>query len=106
MSFPADMAYMYKAFTHPDYRGKALYGIGVTKALEALASRGVTRLVTSINRANFDSRSGCRKIGFKSLGNLWTLGTGSRRIAWPPQAARQLGIQFGSRATVAERSVR
>ena len=103
MSFPADMAYMYKAFTHPDYRGKALYGIGVSQALEALASRGIRRLVTSINRVNFASRAGCRKIGFQSLGNLWTWGTGTRRIAWTPRAARQLGIQFGSRATVAER---
>ena len=105
MSFPANMAYMYKAFTHPDYRGKALYGIGVTKALEALAPRGVTRLVTSINRANFASRAGCRKIGFKPLGNLWTLGTGAHRIAWTPHAARRLGIQFGSRAMVDDRSV-
>ncbi len=104
MSFPANMAYMYKAFTHPDYRGKALYGIGVTKALEGLASRGVTRLVTSVNRVNFASRAGCHKIGFQSLGNLWTLGTAARRIAWVPHAARQLGIQFGSRATVADRS--
>jgi len=103
MSFPATTAYMYKAFTHPDYRGKALYGIGVWKALEALAERGVTRLVTSVGRANFASRSGCRKIGFKSLGNLWTLGTGAHRIAWTPRAARQLGIQFGSRAIVVER---
>ena len=105
MSFPANMAYMYKAFTHPDYRGKGLYGIGVSKALEALASRGITRLVTSINRVNFASLDGCRKIGFKSLGNLWTLGTGTRRIAWAPRAARQLGIQFGSRVTVADRAL-
>lgn len=106
MSFPANMAYMYKAFTHPDYRGKALYGMGVRKALEALAPRGVTRLLTSVNRVNFASRIGCRKIGFKPLGNLWTLGTGRNRIAWAPSAARQLGIQFGNRATVADRSMR
>ena len=105
MSFPANMAYMYNAFTHPDYRGKALYGIGVSRALEALASWGITRLVTSINRVNFASLGGCRKIGFKSLGNLWTLGTGTRRIAWTPRAARELGIQFGSHATVADRAL-
>ncbi len=103
MSFPANMAYMYKAFTHPDYRGKALYGIGVTKALEVLASLGITRLLTSVNRANFASRRGCRKIGFKSLGNVWTFGEGSHRIAWIPRAARQAGIQFGSRATIVDR---
>jgi hypothetical protein len=26
MSLPADVAYMYKAFTHPDFRGRRLYG--------------------------------------------------------------------------------
>ena len=57
----------------------------------------------STNRANFASRVGCRRIGFESLGNLWTLGAGPRRIAWIPHAARRLGIQFGNRATVVER---
>jgi len=104
MSFPSNTAYMYKAFTHPEYRGKGLYGIGVSRALEALAPRGVTRLVTSINRANFASMGSTRRLGFKSLGNLWTLGPGARRIAWTPRAAQRLGIQFGGNAVVAQRS--
>jgi hypothetical protein len=103
MSFPADTAYMYKAYTHPAYRGNALYGIGVSKALQALESRGVRRLITSISRANFASRAGTRRIGFEPLGNVWTLGAGAARIAWTPRAARRLGIQFGNDATVAAR---
>jgi len=105
MSFPADMAYMYKAFTHPDYRGNALYGIGVTKALDALEPRGITRLLSSIERVNFASRNACRRMGFEHLGYVRTLGRSDARIAWVPRAARQLGIEFGRRATVADRSV-
>ena len=106
MSFPADMAYMYKAFTHPDYRGNALYGTGVMQAFDALASRGITRLLSSINHVNFASRHACRRMGFASLGYLLTLGRSPDRVAWTPRAARELGIEFGRRATVADRYAR
>lgn len=105
MAFPASAAYMYKAFTHPDYRGRSLYAIGVMKAFDALAGRGITSLITSVSRANFASLNACHRMGFEPLGNLWTLGAGTRRIAWTPEAARQRGIEFGDRAEVANRSV-
>jgi hypothetical protein len=34
---------------------------------------------------------------------LWTLGRSNDRLAWVPRAARELGIEFGRRATVLER---
>src|SRR6185436_6752099 len=79
--------------------------VGVTMALDALASRGIKRLLSSIETANFASRNACRRMGFESLGYLLALGRSHERIAWPPRAARELGIEFGRRATVADRTV-
>ena len=105
LSFPASAAYMYKAFTHPDYRGKNLYAIGVMKAFDALAARGITSLFASVNRANFASLKACHRMGFESLGNVWTLGASNDRIALTPRAARERGIEFVDRTAVAKRSI-
>jgi ribosomal protein S18 acetylase RimI-like enzyme len=104
MSYPNDVAYMYNAFTHPDHRGRGLYGHGVALAAKALQDRGVQRLITSVNRSNFASLRSCRRMGFKSLGQMWTFGHGQRRWAIVPSAAKNLGIQFGRTAIVSNRS--
>jgi hypothetical protein len=96
MSLPADMAYMYNAFTQPEFRGRRLYGAGIALALKALAERGITRLVTSINTSNFSSLASCRRLGFRELGRLYTFGRGEHRRAMIPRAAKQLGIKFNT----------
>lgn len=94
MSFPANAAYMYKAFTHPDYRGRRLYGAGMALALKALEERGITKLVTTVHTNNFASLASCRRLGYEQIGRIWTLGRGHRRWAIKPQTAKKFGIQF------------
>ncbi|HTQ38047.1 MAG TPA: GNAT family N-acetyltransferase [Pirellulales bacterium] len=95
MSYPANTIYMYNAFTHPDYRGRRLYGMGIALALKELSQQGVTKLITSVNSYNFASLRSCRRMGFEDLGRIWTLGRGARRLALTPLAARRIGISFG-----------
>jgi RimJ/RimL family protein N-acetyltransferase len=94
MSLPANAAYMYKAFTHPDYRGRRLYGVGMALALKALAERGITKLVTTVHTNNFASLSSCRRLGYQRIGRFWTLGRGHRRWAIKPRTVQRLGICF------------
>jgi len=96
MSLPTDFAYMYNAFTHPECRGRRLFSTGVALASKTLAGQGVSKVVTTVNSSNFASLRSCRRLGFISLGQMWTLGRGERRIARTPAAARKLGIRFGS----------
>jgi len=106
MSFPANTAYMYKAFTHPDYRGEGALRPRRDESVGGLGFAG-SHAASDFDQSRELSRRGpaaARSVSNRSA-NLWTLGTGARRIAWTPRAARQLGIQFGSRATVADRSV-
>ena len=53
MSFPDDVAYMYNAFTHPDFRGRRLHGTAMALALRKLADRGITKLLSTIEWTNY-----------------------------------------------------
>jgi ribosomal protein S18 acetylase RimI-like enzyme len=97
MSFPSDTCYMFNAFTDPEFRGRQLFSLGVALASKELASAGVAKMITTVNRSNFASLRSCRRLGFAVLGKIWTVGRGTRRIALTPSAAGDLGIRFGGR---------
>lgn len=71
MSFPKDAAYMYKGFTHRDYRGKRLHALGMGLAVEALSKTdGVTWLVSTVDWTNAASLKSCQRIGYERLGRV------------------------------------
>jgi ribosomal protein S18 acetylase RimI-like enzyme len=91
-SFPPDVAYMYHAFTHPDFRGRHLHGHCMTRALCALQPRGIRKLAGLVHWTNDASLRSCVRLGYQRLGCLITLGRGRRRLALLPRAARQCGL--------------
>ena len=97
MSFPPDVAHMYKGFTHPDFRGKRLHGVLMGMALHELGSRGVTKLVSVVSWTNWPSLRSCDRLGYVVLGTTVSLG-GGRLILHVPVAGKRLGVRFGSRA--------
>lgn len=99
MRAPSNAAYMHSGFTHPDFRGRRLHGIGMGRALHALSDRGVNALVSDVDWANHASLKSCARLGYRMLGNLYALGSG--RFHSIPKAARKLGISF-EQATAAE----
>lgn len=94
LSFPADVAYTYKGFTRPEFRGLGLYGQVIARGLHALADRGVARLLAAVEWTNWASLSACYRLGYVDLGPLVGWGRGNWRIVLPPKAARKRGIQF------------
>jgi hypothetical protein len=97
MSYPTDVVYMFNAYTHPEYRGRGLFCLGVAIAAKELAEQGVTKVITTINSTNFASLRSCHRLGFVSLGRIWTVGRGTRRLARTPSAAKRLNISFARR---------
>ncbi len=82
MSFPSDVAYMSYGFTHPDFRGFRLHGIAMALALQELAKRGITKLVSIVSWTNVASLKSCERLGYISLGNMVTTGShhGAHRL--------------------------
>jgi ribosomal protein S18 acetylase RimI-like enzyme len=94
MKLPSDIAYMYKGYTHPEYRGRRLHGFLMVKALEELHKNGVKAIISSVDWTNAASLKSCERIGYEMLGQgvLWSL-LGHQNMT-VPVIARQRGVQF------------
>lgn len=104
LSFPADVAYMYKGFTHPDFRGQRLHGYAMRLALEALAAeRGIRGLISTVGWLNWPSLKSCERLGYERLGRMTRIGWKYFGYGSYPQAARDLGIRFGRHADLSAR---
>ena len=95
MSYPEHVAYMYKGFTHPDYRGQRLHGLGMGLAFNALGEHGVSNLVSTVDWTNAASLRSCRRIGYQDLGLAITAGPQSYRFERFLPTGRSNGIVLG-----------
>ena len=94
MSVPAGAAYMHNGFTHPDFRGRRLHGIGMGRALHALSDRGINALFSDVDWANHASLRSCWRSGYRHLGTLFTFGRGRLRCAIRPRLAETMNVTF------------
>jgi hypothetical protein len=98
MSYPSTVAYMYKGFTHPDFRGARLHGLGMGLALKNLKQFGVTALVSTVAWTNEASLRSCDRLGYQRLGRIITSGRETLQVEQSPQAAVERGVKFGADA--------
>jgi RimJ/RimL family protein N-acetyltransferase len=104
LSFPSDVSYMYKGFTHPDFRGLRLHGFAMRLALEALAAEyDVRSLVSTVDWTNLASLKSCDRLGYQRLGRIVTYGWGPLSRARFPQGAIERGVRFGAAADLSNR---
>jgi len=71
LHFNDQFIYMYKGFTHVNYRGKRLHAIGMTRALEEYLARGYKGIVSYVDWNNFGSLKSCYRMGYKDFGNIY-----------------------------------
>ena len=93
LSLPPEVAYMYKGYTHPDYRGLRLHGITMGLALRHLSQSGVTALISTVDWTNEASLHSCARSGYRRLGQLIRCRLGG----WEPHLvtakARRQGVE-------------
>lgn len=68
-------------------------------ALQQLAERGITKLVSIVAWTNWASLKSCDRRGHIRLGNMIAFGSRKRARGLYPKAAKQLGVRFGRKAT-------
>ena len=71
LHFDDEYVYMYKGFTHPNYRGQRLYGTGMTRMLAGYLTRGYKGMLCYVESNNFTSLNSCYQIGYLDFGNLY-----------------------------------
>ena len=71
--FGPEWVYMYKGFTHPDYRGQRLYAIAMANALMECAKEGRRGLVCFIEANNFNALKSCYRMGYVKVDTMVAL---------------------------------
>jgi hypothetical protein len=71
LHFDERHVYMYKGFTHPNYRGQRLHAIGMTMALNHYLNRGYRGIVSWVEANNVKSLRSCYRMGYKDFGEIY-----------------------------------
>jgi len=82
LHFDPAWVYMYKGFTHPDYRGKRLHGIGMSLALRAYTERGSRGLISYVKSNNFQSLRSIERMGYRIFGDVYVARVLGRAVTW------------------------
>jgi GNAT superfamily N-acetyltransferase len=76
LHFDPRWVYMYRGFTHPDYRGQRLHAIGMTLALAAYRDRGARGFVSVVESWNEPSLKSCYRMGYHDFGTIYEIRLG------------------------------
>ncbi len=94
MQVPAEAAYMHHGYTHPNYRGLRLHGIGMARALRELSAQGVRALLSDVDWTNQASLKSCERLGYQVLGTCFTYGWGNWRFSYATPGIQARNIHF------------
>jgi ribosomal protein S18 acetylase RimI-like enzyme len=93
-TFPPNFIYLYKAFTHPDYRGMGLNRMAVRSAASNYLKLGFTGLLCNVYADNLSSLKSFRGMGFEWFGDASYFRPGAR--VYHSRGCRELGFQLAA----------
>ncbi len=70
LHFDPQWVYMYKGYTHPNYRGQRLHAVGMAKALETVSSEGSKGLISYVATNNYASLKSVYRMGYRNIGKV------------------------------------
>ena len=109
LHFPSGYVYMYKGLTRESYRGRRLYEVGVTRALEHYLAQGARGFVSYIDAANLDSLKASLRMGYRVFGSIYVLRLFGRHFVFSSPGCRAFGFRLevlGQRAARGNRPQR
>jgi len=96
LHYDPSWVYMYKGFTHPDYRGKRLHGIGMSLALKSYTERGSRGLISYVKSNNFQSLRSIERMGYRVFGEIYMARVLGRAVTWASPTCRPYGFRLES----------
>jgi hypothetical protein len=96
LHFEPAWVYMYKGFTHPDYRGKRLHGIGMSLALRAVTESGSRGLISYVKSNNFQSLRSIERMGYRIFGDIYLARVMGKAVTWASQTCKPYGFRLES----------
>jgi len=102
LSFGSGTGYVYKAFTHPHWRGQKVLSRLLGFAAQELERCGIERFITTTDWDNHSALRAFERSGFENIGKIWQVARLSSTTIGPAKADA-MGIQIGTAATYTER---
>jgi len=99
--FRRNVAFRYKGFVHPDYRGQKIYPQLINAMALAMRKRGVRFLFSTTEVSNFAASACFRRLRYKFLGLCAHVGVGSRSWMSSPDLSRY-GIELWNETSARE----
>jgi len=84
--------YMYKGYTHNNYRGQRLHAIGMTLALKEYLSRGFTGIISYVESTNFSSLKSVYRMGYQDVGKIYILKLFGKYLVHRTKGCREYGV--------------
>jgi hypothetical protein len=92
LHFHDQYIYMYKGFTHVNYRGQRLHAVGMTRALDAYLARGYKGIVSYVEWNNFGSLKSCYRMGYQDFGNIYAARLFNRYVLRSGEGCQRYGF--------------
>lgn len=92
LRFDPAYVYMYKGFTHEDYRGQRLHAAGMALALEEHRAQGSKGIVSYVESNNFSSLKSCYRMGYEPFGRIVVLRARGRYYIGASEGCRARGF--------------
>ncbi|MBS0210802.1 MAG: GNAT family N-acetyltransferase [Planctomycetes bacterium] len=104
LTLPVGTAYLYKAFTHVDYRGRRIHQTALYAAAHVLASQRYTQLTAIVEFDNWASVRSHVRLGMRQVGWFLAVGRDALPRVWASRPLSALGIEV-RQATLQPRPV-
>ena len=95
--FSPGWIYMYKGFTHPDYRGLRLHARGMASALMSYAKECHLGLVSFVEANNYNSLRSVHRMGYRDVGRMVVVEVMGRRWIQASTPCRAYGLSLRPR---------
>ncbi len=103
LRFSGEHVYMYKGFTHNDYRGQRLHAIGMTLALQEFLRRGSRGIVSVVASNNFSSLKSCYRMGYRDFGKIYAAKLAGRYLLHHSKGCAEYGFVVEPKPATATR---
>ncbi|HHL71866.1 MAG TPA: GNAT family N-acetyltransferase [Bacteroidetes bacterium] len=78
LTFDNRWMYMYRGYTHPDFRGQRLHAHGMAEAARQFTDAGYLGLISYVEANNFASLRSCQRLGYRTFGSIYVFELGQR----------------------------
>ena len=94
--FSPEWVYMFRGYTHPDYRGFRLHGIGMGRAMLEFQKRGLKGIISDVDGRNLSSLKSVFRLGYKKIGVMYMFEVLGKHLVWTDAGCKQYNFRYAA----------